>query len=191
MEGEDAEAPKKKGLGVIPMLVGAVVAAGAAAGAAFVFAPTSGGDTATEHAGAEGGHDAGHGDEKKEKKKKGGHGGNGGEGDVKPIGKIQHSEYATFLVLDPIIVSIQPMGRAKHLKISLVLETEEEDADLMLEHGFYIKDVLNTFLRSVDVSVLEDPAAMSRLRAQIQRRISAIVPGANIENVLITEFVLT
>lgn len=193
-EGEEAEEPKKKGLGLIPMLVGAVVVAGAAAGAAYVFAPAPGGSGSEEHAAAEGEHGAedGHEEPKKKKKKKsGGHGGKGGEADVKPIGKIQHSEYATFLVLDPIIVSIQPIGRSKHLKISLVLETREQDAEIMLEHGYYIKDVLNTFLRSVDASVLEDPAAMSRLRAQILRRIRAIVPDAQIENVLITEFVLT
>ncbi|WP_425409239.1 flagellar basal body-associated FliL family protein [Hyphococcus sp.] len=204
--GEDAEQPRRKGLGLIPMIIGAVAAAGAAAGAAFVLAPAPGGD-APEHASADGAHEGeagkenhdgakGHdekkaGKEKKKKKKKGGHGKKGGEGDVKAIGQIQHSEYATFLVLDPIIVSIQPIGRSKHLKISLVLETGEEDAAMLLENGFYVKDVLNTFLRSVDASVLEDPAAMSRLRAQILRRIRAIVPGAHVENVLITEFVLT
>lgn len=192
-EGE-AEETRKKGLGLIPMIIGAVVAAGVAAGAAFVFAPTPG-ESAEQHASADGETDGeSHSGEKKEKKKKkkksGGHGG-GGEGDVKPIGKIQHSEYATFLVLDPIIVSIQPIGRSKHLKISLVLETGEEDAEMLLESGFYVKDVLNTYLRSVDASVLEDPAAMARLRAQILRRIHAVVPDADVENVLITEFVLT
>lgn len=198
-EGE-AEETKKKGLGLIPMIIGAVVAAGAAGGAAFVLAPTSGGD-AEQHASAEGSHegetaDGEHGaddgrDEKKKKKKRRSHSRSGGEDDMKPIGKIQHSEYATFLVLDPIIVSIQPIGRSKHLKIALVLETGEEDAELLLEHGFYVKDVLNTYLRSVDASVLEDPAAMARLRAQILRRIHAIVPEANVQNILITEFVLT
>jgi len=203
-QGEEAEESKKKGLGLIPMVIAAVVAAGAAGGAAFVFAPAPGGDAA-QHAEADDEHgesthsesaDAGdHGDAKKEKKKKkkksGGHGGKDGEGEVKPIGVVQHSDYATFLVLDPIIVSIQPIGRSKHLKLSLVLETGEEDGEILLEHGYYIKDVLNTFLRSVDADVLEDPAAMTRLRAQILRRIRAIVPGAHVENVLITEFVLT
>ncbi|MCK5748115.1 MAG: flagellar basal body-associated FliL family protein, partial [Oricola sp.] len=59
------------------------------------------------------------------------------------------------------------------------------------EHGFYVQDVLNTFLRSVDSQVLEDPAAMSRLRAQLLRRVRAIVPDADVRDVLITEFVLT
>jgi flagellar FliL protein len=77
------------------------------------------------------------------------------------------------------------------LKVSLVLETDDEGAEALQDSGFYVQDVLNTFLRSVDVSVLEDPASMSRLRAQILRRIRAIVPDAEVTNVLITEFVLT
>jgi len=194
VEGEETEEPKKKGLGLIPMIIGALGVAGVAAGGAFMFAPAPGGEE-EQHAGAGDEHgDApeGHSKEKKKKKKKsGGHGGKDGEGDIKPIGKIQHSDYATFLALDPIIVSIQPIGRSKHLKITLVLETGEDDAALLLENGFYVKDVLNTYLRSVDAAVLEDPAAMSRLRAQILRRINAVVPDAHIESVLITDFVLT
>ncbi len=89
------------------------------------------------------------------------------------------------------VVSIQPIGRSKHLKVALVLETNDEGAARLLDSGFYIQDVLNTFLRSVDATVLEDPASMSRLRAQILRRIRAIVPDAEISNVLITEFLLT
>lgn len=195
VEGEETEAPKKKGFGLIPMIIAAVVVAGVAAGAAFMFAP--GGADEEQHADAGDEHSdesEDHGGKEKEKKKKkkgGGHGGKDGEGDVKPIGKIQHSEYATFLALDPIIVSIQPIGRSKHLKITLVLETGEEDAELLLENGFYVKDVLNTYLRSVDGAVLEDPAAMSRLRSQILRRINAVVPDAHIKSVLITDFVLT
>lgn len=203
-ESEDGEAEaKSKGLGLIPMVIGAVVAAGVAGGAAFVLAPS--GSTDPEHAeqSADGDHatdDHGekkteHGKDKKKKKKASkGHGddkGDGGESAVKPIGQIQHHDYATFLVLEPMVVSIQPIGRSKHVKISLVLETDEDGAEVMLDHGFYIQDVLNTFLRSVDSSVLEDPASMSRLRAQILRRVRAIVPDATLNNVLITEFVLT
>ncbi len=193
VEGEETEEPKKKGLGLIPMIIAAIVVAGVAAGAAFMFAP-GGGDGEEQHADADDEHSDeadSHDEKKKTKKKSGGHGGKDGEGDIKAIGKIQHSEHATFLALDPIIVSIQPIGRSKHLKITLVLETGEEDAELLLENGFYVKDVLNTYLRSVDGAVLEDPAAMSRLRAQILRRINAVVPDAHIESVLITDFVLT
>lgn len=138
-------------------------------------------------------------DDKKKKKadkKKGGHGG-GGHGDeaaessVKPLGSVQHSEHATFLVLEPMVISIQPIGRSKHLRVSLVFETDDEGAEILLANGFYVQDVLNTYLRSVDHTVLEDPSSMSRLRAQILRRIRVIVPDASVTNVLFTEFILT
>ncbi|GJL92839.1 flagellar basal body-associated FliL family protein [Hyphococcus sp.] len=229
VEGE--ETAKKKGLGLIPMVAAAVVAAGVAGGAAFVLAPGGSGDAAgciasevDEHGESKShGEDAAHGDEathadaamdcaeddaddhggnkssndsghgKKEKKKSsGGHGGgDSAESTLKPIGEVQHSEHATFLVLEPMIVSIQPIGRSKHLKVSLVLETNDDGAAALQDSGPYVQDVLNTYLRSVDVAVLEDPAAMSRLRSQILRRIRAIVPDAEVTNVLITEFILT
>lgn len=208
--GEDAQ--KKKGLGLIPMIAGAIVAAGVAGGAAFVLTPGPKEENAAciESAGQDGAHgeaapaeecaaeDNGETDKKPEKKSAdknhsgGGHGGgDSGPSTVKPLGEVQHTDYATFVVLEPMVVSISPIGRSKHLKISLVLETDGDGAAELLDHGFYIQDVLNTFLRSVDSEVLEDPAAMSRLRAQILRRVRAIVPDANIQNVLITEFVLT
>lgn len=202
-DGEAEAAPKKKGIGLIPMVIAAVVVAGAAGGAAFVLAPSGSSDT--EHADSDDADHAddkkaskadSHGEEKKKKKKADkGHGGGDSDEDaesiIKPVGEIQHYDYATFLVLEPIIVSIQPIGRSKHLKVSLVLETDDDGAYALLNHGFYIQDVLNTFLRSVDAEVLEDPASMTRLRVQILRRVRAIVPDASVNNVLITEFVLT
>ncbi|MEZ5892627.1 MAG: flagellar basal body-associated FliL family protein [Parvularculaceae bacterium] len=131
--------------------------------------------------------------DKKEKKKSGGGHGGGDEAApaAKPIGQVQHTEDATFLVLEPMIVSIQPIGRARHLKISLVFETDDDGAEELIDRGFYIQDVLNTFLRSVDSTVLEDPASMTRLRSQILRRVKSVAPDANVGAVLITEFVLT
>lgn len=207
--GEDA--PKKKGLGLIPMIAGALAAAGVAGGAAFVLTPGPKEETpaCVEDAAATDAHGEpapaqdckteAHGDKDKKAAKKtaaksngGGHGSGGpGPSAVKPLGEVQHTDYATFVVLNPMVVSISPIGRSKHLKISMVLETDDDGAAELLDHGFYIQDALNTFLRSVDSEVLEDPAAMSRLRAQVLRRVRAIVPDANIQNVLITEFVLT
>lgn len=212
-EEDGEETPKKKGMGLIPMAIAGVVAAGAAGGAAFVLTPSASTpdacvadeshDSETSHddasedcvaetADEKHADDKKKADKKKKKADKGGHGGSGGgESTIKPLGEIQHSQHATFLVMEPMIVSITPIGRSRHLKVSLVLETTDDGAEALLENGFYIQDVLNTFLRSVDAAVLEDPASMSRLRAQILRRIRAIAPDADVTNVLITEFVLT
>ncbi len=201
-EAEDAA--KGKGLGLIPMIGAAVVAAGVAGGAAFVLTPGAQEDSPACTETADHGEQAASqecaeetsAEKKKEKKKAsnshgGGHGDEIVKNDIEPIGEIQHTDYTTFLALDPMVIAISPLGRSKYLKISLVLETDDAGAEEILNHGYYVKDVLNTFLRSVDSAVLEDPAAMSRLRAQILRRVRAIVPDADIQNVLITEFILT
>lgn len=242
-EADDAQ-PQGKKMGLVPMAIAAVAAAGVAGGGAFVLTPGAkdinpacaellaaqedghgddGHSPSTDDHGSDHGAEAAHGeaadehgeaeehavtleeclaeevhseDDKKKKKADKSHGGGHGGGeeaqsDVKPLGAIQHSEHATFLVLEPMVISIQPIGRSKHLRVSLVFETDDEGAQLLLDNGFYVQDVLNTYLRSVDHTVLEDPSSMSRLRAQILRRIRVIVPDASVTNVLITEFILT
>jgi flagellar FliL protein len=53
-----------------------------------------------------------------------------------------------------------------------------------------ILDVLNTYLRAVDVRDLEQPAAIARLRAQMLRRIQVVTGEGRVRDLLITEFIL-
>ena len=53
-----------------------------------------------------------------------------------------------------------------------------------------VMDVLNGFLRAVEVQELEDPAALIRLRAQMLRRIQIVVGEGRVNDLLIVEFVL-
>ena len=101
------------------------------------------------------------------------------------------TEEAAFFILDPLVISIRPIGDTRHLRISLVLETSSYQAESLLGRIFHVQDVLNTYLRSVDRNEFEDPAAMMRLRSQIRRRVQAAAPGVKVDNVLITEFILT
>lgn len=106
-------------------------------------------------------------------------------------GEIQLAGDTAFFVLDPLVVSINPIGRSRHLKVVLAVETAPEEADAIRQRALHIRDAYNTYLRSVDASIFEDPAAMSRMRSQLLRRTRAIAPDAEIKNVLITEFILT
>ncbi|MEM9015080.1 MAG: flagellar basal body-associated FliL family protein [Pseudomonadota bacterium] len=113
-------------------------------------------------------------------------------GDGKSLGgELKFVGDAAFFLLDPLVISIRPIGRSRHLKITLVIETTPETAETLSGRAVHIKDAMNTYLRSVDVSAFEDPAAMSRLRAQIQRRARIVAPNTDIKSVLITEFILT
>ena len=197
---EGAEEPKKKGLPIVGMLVGAiapVVTGLGAAGLAFFLTPApksfvAAGDaahaedeSATEgalHAAAEDGHGAGekkeHGDKKK--KKSGGH-----DDEAKSPGEF------VFVPMDPLVVTLGPEAAAKYLKITMSIEAEkgkEGDVSSLMPK---LRDVINGYLRAVDESDLAEPSNMSRIRAQMLRRLQLVAPDAGIANILITDFVLT
>jgi len=56
--------------------------------------------------------------------------------------------------------------------------------------GEPILDVLNTYLRAVELRDVENPAAMTRLRAQMLRRVNIVTGEGRVNDLLITEFVL-
>ena len=53
-----------------------------------------------------------------------------------------------------------------------------------------ILDVLNTYLRAVEVSDLEEPASAARLRAQMLRRVQVVTGEGLVKDLLVTEFVM-
>jgi len=54
-----------------------------------------------------------------------------------------------------------------------------------------IVDVLNGYLRAIDIATLEDPVTLTRLRAQMLRRIQVIAGPGRVKDLLIMEFVLS
>ena len=53
-----------------------------------------------------------------------------------------------------------------------------------------IIDVLNGYLRALEVTDIEDPAALTRLRSQMLRRAQVVAGPERINDLLIMEFVL-
>ena len=95
-----------------------------------------------------------------------------------------------FVALDPLVISLGKFASARHLRFRAHLEVEP-DAVSEVEHLMpRIMDVLNTYLRAVSENELEDPTAMIRLRAQMFRRVQAVVGRENVRDLLITEFIL-
>lgn len=95
-----------------------------------------------------------------------------------------------FVAMEPLIISLGPDARAKHLKLTVQIETTPDGADEVAALTPRIADVFNTFLRAVDAGVLERPSSMSRLRAQMLRRVQLVAPPGTVRDVLIQEFVL-
>ncbi len=191
-DGGNPPAPPSKSKALI---VGAIAAisCGAAGGATYFLAPTPFGQ---QHAAAKspsGAHEDGR---KKATTKAEPHGAkNGGGGDE----SASPGDSAAFIVRGdigvfvprPVIVSLKPQGRIRYLKVGLAIETTAESESAFIEGELRIIDVLNSYLRAVPVSALEDPAAMARIREQIARRVQFVVDTAPVNAVLITDFILS
>lgn len=95
-----------------------------------------------------------------------------------------------FVAVEPLVISLGPAAQARHLKLSVQVETSPEERASVAEVTPRIADVLNTFLRAVDESVLTEPHAMIRLRAQMLRRVRLVSPPGAVRDLLIEEFVL-
>lgn len=99
-------------------------------------------------------------------------------------------EQMAFVPLDPLVISLSPGGAARHLKFSAQLEVVPDHVAEVEQVRPRIIDVLNSYLRAVEVADLEDPAALIRLRAQMLRRIQVVVGEGRVRDLLIMEFVL-
>lgn len=92
---------------------------------------------------------------------------------------------------DPIVISIRPTGRVRYLKLGFAVETNPESEAAFTDNELRIRDVLNVYLRSIDINAIEDPAKMSQIRSQIARRVELVVQPAPVHALLITDFILS
>ncbi|MFZ1470064.1 MAG: flagellar basal body-associated FliL family protein [Paracoccaceae bacterium] len=95
-----------------------------------------------------------------------------------------------FVPIDPVVVTLGPGSSSKHLKFTSQLEVSKAYADEVTVLMPRILDVLNSYLRAVEVADLEDPSAMARLRAQMLRRVQIVTGEGRVRDLLVTEFVL-
>lgn len=204
MSEKEADAPEDGGAKPAPAFMGMIVqglaslALGAAAGGlAFFLTPAPAGAPSADAAHEEAKDSEAHGPAKEAEKKKadksakkkdshgapaGGHGGGAKSG---ALGDV------IFVPLEPLIVSLGPDASSRFLRISISLETNKDGQAVLEELTPRLRDVLNGYLRAVDEEDLAQPASMSRLRAQMLRRLQLAAPDGVITNVLITDFVLT
>lgn len=95
-----------------------------------------------------------------------------------------------FVPMEPIIVSLGEQGTNRHLRLTAQLEVDADhqtDVTLLLPR---VLDVLNGYLRALDVAELQDRTALFRLRAQMLRRVQIVTGEGRVRDLLVTEFVL-
>lgn len=122
----------------------------------------------------------------------GGHGATAAQAPDEDAGAEHGAEESggTFLALAPITVSLAPGQSARHLRLAAEIEATPGGMAAVIAARPRIVDVLNSYLRAVDVAELEDPTAMPRLRAQMLRRVRLVGGGEAVRDILITEFIL-
>lgn len=111
---------------------------------------------------------------------------------------VEHAAHAApdplpdiaFVPVDPLVISLGSATASSHLRMTSQLEVAKSHAGEVALLMPRILDVLNGYLRAVEVAQLEDPTALVRLRAQMLRRIQIVTGEGRVRDLLITEFVL-
>ncbi len=95
-----------------------------------------------------------------------------------------------FVPVAPVVISLGKVSENRHLKFTAQLEVEKAAEGAVTRLLPRIVDVLNGYLRAVEVAELEDPDALVRLRSQMLRRIQIVTGDGQVRDLLVTEFVL-
>ena len=94
-----------------------------------------------------------------------------------------------FVDLPPVIISVNA-GDSRHLKFHAQLEVNSSQIADVEKMKPRIMDILNGYLRALEVSDLEDSLALMRIRGHLLRRIEIVVGEGRVRDVLVMEFVL-
>jgi flagellar FliL protein len=105
-------------------------------------------------------------------------------GDVPPMGDI------AFVPIDPLVVNLGDRSANRHLRFSAQLEVPGAHFSEVKTLSPRIVDVLNSYLRAVDLAEIEDRTALVRLRAQMLRRVQLVAGAGRVRDLLIVEFVV-
>ena len=95
-----------------------------------------------------------------------------------------------FVPMEPLTISMPPSSKYKHLRFRGELEVATQHAGEVQTILPRIVDVLNSYLRALDISDIEEPAALARLRSQMLRRVQIVAGPGRVNDLLIMEFVL-
>lgn len=102
----------------------------------------------------------------------------------------QAAPATVFVAIDPILISLGSSGGNRHLSFRAQLEVEADAAAEVAGLMPRVVDVLNSYLRAVDVREFDSPHGLIRLRAQMLRRVQIIVGDGKVNDLLVMEFVL-
>ncbi|WP_187646990.1 flagellar basal body-associated FliL family protein [Nitrosophilus labii] len=89
------------------------------------------------------------------------------------------------------IVNLQDRDADRYLKITIVLEVQDEKIKMELEKRLpQIKDAITTLLFTKSSKELKTAEGIEELKEEIIKRINAILPIGGVKNVYFTDFVI-
>ena len=100
------------------------------------------------------------------------------------------SAEGNFVALDPLVVNVQDRAGGRFLRFVAQIEAEPGKAAEVEAIRPRFADVLNGYLRAVDITDLQNPQGLDLLRGQMLRRLQTVAGEGVIRDLLITEFVL-
>lgn len=101
-----------------------------------------------------------------------------------------NGDQTEFIAIERLLVSIDDGRRTRHLRFAASMEVARAHRADVARLMPRILDVLNGYLRALQIQDFADPGTLVRLRAQMLRRIQIVTGDGRVSDLLVTEFVL-
>ncbi len=95
-----------------------------------------------------------------------------------------------FVPVDAVMISLGAAAENRRLRMVSQLEVTSAHAAEVTLLMPRVLDVINTYLRAVEVTQLQDPTARTRIRSHLLRRIQLVTGEGRVNDLLITEFIV-
>lgn len=113
------------------------------------------------------------------------------EEEVRPVDPEElAARSASYVSLEPIVVSLAPDAGASHLRITIALGRPADAPELTDVQFLRLRDRFLEKLRLTDISLITNPAAMPELKASLLEQAHSTLGEDAVYSVLITDFLL-
>jgi len=109
-----------------------------------------------------------------------------------PIEEPTPMPEVAFIPLEPLTINLaSETGGTRFLRFRAHIEVPKNYEADVTELSPRIVDVINGYLRAINIEQIEDPSALMQIRSHILRRIEIVAGPERINDLLIMEFVIT
>jgi flagellar FliL protein len=110
--------------------------------------------------------------------------------DTDDYGETTAPTDVAFIDLETLVISLGAEQANRNLIFTAALEVRPEHVEEVTELTPRVLDVLNSYLRVIELSELTEPTSLARLRAQMLRRIQVVTGTGRVHDLLVTQFLV-